>query len=170
MEVYKCIFISHSCWHMAKGMRMHRWLRVCWNHLYTSCVIRFLSLLCDLCDSDPQYHIPMVHISPLIPQRLTDWNQFFSVWGFPWTQQKSSIFRSCQGHDLQLVNNGQAANNEIAVIQLLRAHGRLMTQCSMHATKSNSLPASKVLNSQFLRVKQQQGAGCRVSGSQKWFV
>ncbi|KAM7406247.1 hypothetical protein PAMP_000635 [Pampus punctatissimus] len=69
---------------------------------------------------------------------------------------------SVKGYDLQLINNGQAANNGTPVLQHFRAHSRLMTQCCMHATTTTNVPARKVFNTQFPSIKQQKGVGCRV--------
>lgn len=56
-----------------------------------------------------------------------------------WAQQKRSIFHTLNLRDLQLINNWRAANNGIPVEQNFGVHGRLMSQCSMHATESSCL-------------------------------
>lgn len=71
------------------------------------------SVICHVMDSPPQYHMFMVHLGE------THWlSQLFSLIGFLNTAEVLYLLFH-QGYDLQLINNGQAANNRIPVIRIL---------------------------------------------------
>lgn len=64
-------------------------------------------------------------------------------------------------YNIQLINNGQVANNRIPELWHFGMHCRLMSQGCMHAITARNMPASKTFNIQFLSVPQQKGV-CRV--------
>lgn len=78
--------------------------------------------------------------------------------GGGWTQRKKKVshLTSCRQHDLQLINNVQAANNRILVLWHFRADGRLTTLCRLHAAAAVTVPASQALKAQSLSVQQQK--------------
>lgn len=144
------LFLTKHSWRLSYALL----ILVCWNGFYIliTCGKVFFSLLkCDLpCDWFTRTISQiMVHFRPLM-------HHLFCLRAFLNTVQVCPP-PFCHTHDIQLINNGQAANNRIPELQHFRIDYRLMTQCCMHAITGKNMPASKTFNIQFLSVQQQKG-------------
>lgn len=132
---------------------MHCWFwRVEMVSTSLSPAVRFLSSLkCDLpCDwFTPTMSQIAVHFRALM-------HHLFCLRAFLNTAQVCCP-PFCHTHNIQLINNGQAANNRRPKLRHFTMLWRLMTRCRVHAVTAKNMPASRTFNIQFLRVQQQEG-------------
>lgn len=138
-------FVSHFYfWQSgAGGLVMHCWF---WHVEMVSTSLSpavrfFYSLKCDLpCDwFTPPISQIMVHFRPLM-------HQILCLRAFLNTARHPPF---CHTHNIQLINNGRAANNRIPELQCFRMDCRWIIRCRMHAIIAKNMPASKTFNIQF---------------------
>lgn len=149
----------------AKGLAMHRWSRrpEMLSTPLSPAVFFFppyWSVICHVIDSCAQYCRSWFILDLLYAQKRSDWGRLLPLRGLLNTTKKKKKkvphLTSCRQHDLQLINNVQAANNRILVLWHFRAGGRLTTLCCLHAATAVNVPTSEALKTQSLSVQQQR--------------